>query len=123
MSLLLVTPEFPPTSGGIGTNAFDLATHWGQSEEVVVVAPALAERRDFTPPSMRLEEVPWLGRGRLQRALGIRSAVGRLVSETRFDVIYSTHWRACGAPIRAALLGRRDKPPLVQAVHGSELLY
>jgi phosphatidylinositol alpha-1,6-mannosyltransferase len=45
-----------------------------------------------------------------------------LVSETRFDIIYSTHWRACGAPIRAALLGRRDMPPLVQAVHGSELL-
>src|SRR3982074_1637765 len=104
MALLVVTPEFPPTSGGIGTNALDLARHWSRSEEVVVVAPALGERRDPTPKDLRVEEVRWLGRGRLQRALGIRSAVNRLLSDTRFDVLYSTHWRACGAPIRAALI-------------------
>jgi phosphatidylinositol alpha-1,6-mannosyltransferase len=52
----------------------------------------------------------------------IRNAVRRLVSGTKFDVIYSTQWRACGAPSRAALLGGSDTPPLVQGVHGSELL-
>jgi phosphatidyl-myo-inositol dimannoside synthase len=122
MSILVVTPEFPPTTGGIGTNAFDLATQWSRSEPVVVVAPRLGDRRDFTPSDLRMEEVPWHELGRLQRVLGIQRTVRRLISESRFDVIYSTHWRACGAATRAALLGMRDRPPLVQAVHGSELL-
>ncbi len=121
MSVLIVTPEFPPSSGGIGNNAFDLARHWSRQEVVVVVTRALQERRDFAALGLRVEEAP--SHGRVRSALAMRAAIRRVLSEKNFDVIYSTHWRACGAPTRAALLGMRDGPLFVQAVHGSELLY
>ena len=121
MSILIVTPEFPPTSGGIGTNAFDLARHWSKKEHVVVVTPAVQERTDLTAFNLTVVQVA--ARGRLRRMAAIRAAVSRLVSEARFDAIYSTHWRACGVPVRAALVGMPRRPPVVQAVHGSEILY
>ena len=121
MSILIVTPEFPPTSGGIGINTFDLARHWSTKEPVVVVTPAVQDRADPIVPNVKVVQVPRYGR--VRRAIAVRAAVVRLLSETRFDAIYCTHWRASGVPVRAALFGTSQRPPLIQAVHGSELLY
>ena len=88
---------------------------------MVVVTPATDQRTDLSASGLTVVQVR--SQGRLARVVAIRGAVSRLVSEMRFDAIYNTHWRACGVPVRAALFGMSRRPPVIQAVHGSELLY
>jgi phosphatidyl-myo-inositol dimannoside synthase len=120
MHVLIVTPEFPPQTGGIGTHCFEMATHWATRADVTVLAPSGDRRHSRTPP-YRLLATP-AGGSRLGRLLGTRRQVGRVLRERRVDVVYVAHWRASGVAVRLADPLRRLVPRYVQAVHGSEVL-
>jgi phosphatidylinositol alpha-1,6-mannosyltransferase len=102
--VLLVTPEFPPQRGGIGTHCHEMASHWRGAAEVTVLAPAGD------------------GRSRLGRLLRLRARVRRVLRERRVDVVYVAHWRASGVAVRLADPRGRRVTRWVQAVHGSEVL-
>ena len=120
MHVLIVTPEFPPQTGGIGTHCFEMATHWSSRAEITVLAPTGDWRYSRNLP-YRLLATP-AGGSRLGRLLGTRREVGRVLRERKVDVVYVAHWRASGIAVRLADPLRRLVPRYVQAVHGSEVL-
>jgi len=120
MHVLIVTPEFPPQTGGIGTHCFEMATHWSSRAEITVLAPTGDWRHSRNLP-YRLLATP-AGGSRLGRLLGTRREVGRVLRERKVDVVYVAHWRASGIAVRLADPLRRLVPRYVQAVHGSEVL-
>jgi phosphatidyl-myo-inositol dimannoside synthase len=120
MHVLIVTPEFPPQTGGIGTHCFEMATHWSSRAEITVLAPTGEARHPRGLP-YRLLATP-AGGSRLGRLLGTRRQVGQVLRERKVDVVYVAHWRASGIAVRLADPLRRLVPRYVQAVHGSEVL-
>jgi phosphatidyl-myo-inositol dimannoside synthase len=120
MHVLIVTPEFPPQRGGIGTHCYEMATHWRSRAEVTVLAPESDGQHQPDLP-FRLLAGP-AGGGQVARALRTRGQVGRVLRECRVDVVYVAHWRASGIAVRLADPLRRLAPRYVQAVHGSEVL-
>ena len=121
MSILIVTPEFPPSHGGIGTHSYEMARCWGESEQVVVVTPKFGRGRSTIDFGFRVVEIAPAGRTR--RQVTFTRAIRKLVCEHPFDAIYVTHWRACGPAVRLAMSGLSDRPAVIQAIHGSEVMY
>lgn len=117
--ILLVTPEFPPQWGGIGTHCYEMARHWAEDADVTVLAPAAAGPRPAG--AFRLVELP-PARGRVGRLLTTARAAGRLLAGGRFDLAYVLHWRTSGVAYRLAAAARRRRPRYVQAVHDGEVL-
>lgn len=117
--VLIVTPEFPPQTGGIGTHCYEMANQWSRSADVTVVVPAVPEPRPATP--FRVVEVDRSGT-RLGRVVRTTLAVRRALRETRPTAVYSAHWRACGVPLLFAGLAWRRRIRMSQAFHGSEIL-
>ena len=37
MKILILTPEFPPQFGGIGTHCYEMAKHWSRDADVTVL--------------------------------------------------------------------------------------
>jgi phosphatidyl-myo-inositol dimannoside synthase len=120
MHVLIVTPEFPPQRGGIGTHCFEMATHWRSHADVTVLAPTCEERHRQDLP-FRLLTIP-AADGRFARMLRTRNQIRRVLQERAVDVVYVAHWRASGIAVRLADPLRRVVPRYVQAVHGSEVL-
>jgi phosphatidylinositol alpha-1,6-mannosyltransferase len=120
MHVLIVTPEFPPQTGGIGTHCFEMATHWSSRAEITVLAPGGHQRHPRNLP-YRVLATP-TGGSRVSRLLGTRRQVSRVLRERNVDVVYVAHWRASGIAVRLADPLRRLVPRYVQAVHGSEVL-
>jgi phosphatidylinositol alpha-1,6-mannosyltransferase len=117
--ILVVTPEFPPQWGGIGTHCYEMARHWARSADVTVLAPASGGPRP--DGGYRLVELPPT-RGKFARLLATARAAGRLLGAGGFDMAYVLHWRTSGVAYRLAAAGSRRRPPYVQAVHDGEVL-
>lgn len=122
MRILLVTPEFPPEPGGIGTHCFEMAKHWSLQVEVTVVAPRGPAPRSGAGFSFALTEVQRSGNAFI-RLWRVARAVRRILHESPADLIYCGHWRASGIAARLATTGLSRKPVYIQAIHGSEVLY
>lgn len=120
--ILIVTPEFPPQPGGIGTHCCEMAMHWGRVADVTVLCPAAAGARRDLGPTVRLVDLP-RSRGRSVRLLRAARTIRRLVAAGRFDLVYVAHWRTSGIAFRLATTGIRRRPRYAQAIHGGEVLY
>jgi phosphatidyl-myo-inositol dimannoside synthase len=120
--ILLVTHEFPPVAGGIGTHCFEMAKHWSSTAEVTVatIANGALPREEALP--FGLVEIACPPR-QTQRIFELARRFRRLLWGSRFDLVYSGHWRATGVSLRLAMASLRTKPNYAQAVHGSEVLY
>jgi glycogen synthase len=96
--IVLVTPEYPPVSGGggIGTNTAALArglTERGHAVQVIVpggASPAATEKGTIT---VRRLEHRWLPDPRAERLLD-DLRISRAVSRFRPDVVHATEWGA-----------------------------
>jgi phosphatidylinositol alpha-1,6-mannosyltransferase len=120
--ILLVTHEFPPVAGGVGTHCFEMAKHWSSDAELTVatVANEVPRRQeDFPFPLIEIDCPPRRGRRILKLARRFR----QLLTASSPDLVYSGHWRATGVALRLAMATLRRKPDYAQAIHGSEVLY
>jgi phosphatidyl-myo-inositol dimannoside synthase len=120
MHVAILTPEFPPQRGGIGTHCYEMARHWAARVEVTVLAPAASGLRPPDAATFRIVEVP--GGTLLARQRALAGQLRRLLRNHQIDVVYSAHWRSCGVALRLASLVSASRPRYVQAVHGSEVL-
>lgn len=122
MRILILTPEFPPQFGGIGTHCFEMAKHWSHDADVTVLAPAApsGERR----MGMGFEVIDLRPtRSRVARLVRTERAARQLMRRSRFDIVYVGHWRTCGVAFRLAAVRSADATRYVQAIHGGEVLY
>ncbi len=120
--VLIVTPEFPPRFGGIGTHCYEMARNWRDYVNVTVLATAAAEPRFTLSWPFRVIDVPPSG-SRFLRLWRLTVALRRLLSEGDIDVAYIAHWRTSGVPFRVATLLSLSRPRYIQAIHGAEVLY
>jgi phosphatidylinositol alpha-1,6-mannosyltransferase len=120
--VLLVTPEFPPQRGGIGTHCYEMARHWAEYADVTVLAPAAGRAGGTSDQPFALVELH-APRGRLLRGATTAWAIRRQLAAGRYDLAYLAHWRAGGVAYGVAAAGRRRRPRCMLAVHGGELLY
>ena len=120
--ILLVTPEFPPRRGGIGTHSYEMARHWSEHADVTVLAPAAGRASLPVDQPFRLVEVD-ASPSRLLRGARTAWAIHRQLAAGSYDVAYLAHWRAGGVAYHVATAGRRHRPRCVLAVHGGDLLY
>jgi phosphatidyl-myo-inositol dimannoside synthase len=120
--ILVVTHEFPPVTGGIGTHCYEMAKHWSAHADVTVATLADGEPRRGGHYPFRVVEISRRPR-QLERVWGLGHRVRELTIASRPDLIYSGHWRATGVGVRLGLVGLRTKPQYAQAIHGSEVLY
>lgn len=124
MRLFLLSIEFPPGPGGLGTLAYQIAWHLAKAGwEVVVSTPQdhvdslTIERfnmaQPFAIPRLRRLEPPvWEGIYRLGKAM-------RIVRRSRFDIILAVGKQAVWLGAMVSLL---TKIPLVAVGGGSEFL-
>jgi phosphatidyl-myo-inositol dimannoside synthase len=120
--ILVVTHEFPPVPGGIGTHCFEMAKHWCLDAEVTVatVASEVPRRKENFPfPLVEIACPP--GKGR--RIVNLARRFRQLLAASSPDLVYSGHWRATGVALRLAMATLRRKTAYAQAIHGSEVLY
>lgn len=121
MRVLIVTPEFPPQIGGIGTHCYEMARHWSLSAQVTVVAPAVPgqtrDRSRFDVVDVRPTA------SRVVRLWRTERAIRPLLGGRGVDVVYVAHWRACGVAFRLAAARSRGSARYIQAIHGGEVLY
>ncbi|HSR22932.1 MAG TPA: glycosyltransferase family 4 protein, partial [Candidatus Eisenbacteria bacterium] len=120
--VLIVTPEFPPQPGGIGTHCYEMAKHWSATCDVTVLAPAAGGAARGPDGSVTVVELP-AAPGRARRVWRTGRVLRRLLAAGDFDVAYVAHWRSSGVALRLASTGLRRRPRYVQAVHGGEVLY
>jgi phosphatidyl-myo-inositol dimannoside synthase len=121
MRVLIVTPEFPPQFGGIGTHCYEMAKHWSEQAEVTVLAPAVNGSRvrlEMPFEVVELQAAP----NRALRLWGTIRAIRRLLRANQFDAVYMGHWRTDGVAFRLATVIGTAAPRYVQAIHGSEVL-
>jgi phosphatidylinositol alpha-1,6-mannosyltransferase len=120
--ILLVTHEFPPVSGGIGTHCFEMAKHWSSVADVTAatIADDVPRRQEDLPFGLVQLSCP---RGQGRRVLALARQLRGLLTTVSPDLVYSGHWRATGLALRIAMAGLGRKPHYVQAIHGSEVLY
>jgi phosphatidylinositol alpha-1,6-mannosyltransferase len=121
MKILILTPEFPPQFGGIGTHCYEMAKHWSRDADVTVLAPA-AGGRTGADERFGVVEVRPTG-SRVARLWRTEREIRRLIAADRFDVVYVAHWRTCGVAFRLACARGVDTLRYVQAIHGGEVLY
>jgi phosphatidyl-myo-inositol dimannoside synthase len=119
--ILILTHNFPPQDGGISTHCYEMARHWARQEEVWVLAPHTSDEdaNDF-PFAGKLVRMP-PAHNKLSRLLVSVESTLRLARKIRPDLIYGTHWRNCGIPLRVT--GAATRVPFCLAVHGSEVFY
>jgi phosphatidylinositol alpha-1,6-mannosyltransferase len=119
--LLVLSSEFPPGPGGIGTHAHQVSRHLARlGWDVAVVAP-----QDYAAPSevaafnaaqpFRIASVAGSG-GRLTRSLRRVAATVSTLRESSPDVILATGT----ASVRVAACLRR-RPPVVAVAHGPDV--
>jgi phosphatidylinositol alpha-1,6-mannosyltransferase len=120
--ILVVTHEFPPVTGGIGTHCYEMAKHWSARADVTVATLADGAPRRAGDYPFRVVEIARRSR-QVERVWEIGRRIRELTLASRPDLIYSGHWRATGVGVRLGLAGIRTKPAYVQAIHGSEVLY
>jgi phosphatidylinositol alpha-1,6-mannosyltransferase len=121
--LLLLSSEFPPGPGGIGTHAYQLARHLTARGWAVTVVTA----QEYAPAAARaafnerqpFAVVPLPGRegGRATTIAARLRTIGRAMRAARPDLLLATGRRALWL---AAALGPLYRLPVVAVGHGSE---
>jgi len=121
--LLLLSSEFPPGPGGIGTHAYQLARHLTAGGWAVTVVTA----QEYAPPAARaafnerqpFAVLPLPGRegGPVATVATRLRAIGRAMRAARPDLLLATGRRALWL---AAALGPLARRPYVAVGHGSE---
>ncbi len=120
--ILMLTSEFLPFKGGIGTYARELAQAATQAgHEVIVVAPNYHADQavldgEFPFRVIRYEDGEPSMKGLLKRLVACRSAT----KSTKPDVIHAIDWPFF-IPVRLAAI--RSKARILLTIHGSEVIY
>jgi phosphatidylinositol alpha-1,6-mannosyltransferase len=122
MSVLIITPEFPPQFGGIGTHCYEMAKHWSTEVEVTVLAGSTTGPRPRATFPFCVIDVPY-SRSRAVRLWRTTASIRRVLSAKQFDAVYVAHWRTSGVPFRLATARSPLRARYIQAIHGGEILY
>lgn len=121
--LLLLSSEFPPGPGGIGTHAYQLARHLtarGWAVTVVTAqeyAPAAARAAFNGRQPFAVVPLPARAGGPATAAAARLRTIGRAIRAARPDLLLATGRRALWL---AAVLGPLYRLPVVAVGHGSE---
>ena len=122
--LLLLSSEFPPGPGGIGTHAYQLARHLTARGWVVTVvtaqdyAPAATRAAFNRQQSFAVVPLPERAGGRAVATAAARlQTIGRALRAARPDLLLATGRRSLWL---AAALGPLARRPYVAVGHGSE---
>jgi phosphatidyl-myo-inositol dimannoside synthase len=120
VKILMLTSEFAPATGGIGTYAREIASAATDlGADVTVIAPDYA--RDTTAPDRSLPFEVRRFRGGLHSMRDLPSKVllaRREVSAERYDIVHAADWPFF---IPAALSRRLTAARLLMTVHGTEI--
>lgn len=122
MKILLLTSEFLPFRGGIGTYARELAGAATKAgHQVVVAAPDYGADQSAADAVLPYRVVRFPGAVPSMRGLPRRIMVARrLAAAERFDVVHAADWPFF---IPARLLPRRTAPRRLLTLHGTEVIY
>ncbi|WP_343525287.1 glycosyltransferase family 4 protein [Sphingomonas sp.] len=126
--LLLLTSEFDPFRGGIGTYARELAAAAAaMGDEVVVYAPDYGADQTALDAGFPFEVIRYHGGPATLAGLpGRVRSVAALMARRRFDIVHAIDWPFF-LPLRMAVLRerlfRRTTPKILLTVHGSEIIY
>jgi phosphatidylinositol alpha-1,6-mannosyltransferase len=120
VNILLLTSEFAPAVGGIGTYAAEIAsaaTHLGA--RVTVVAPDYARQTATDDDCLPFEVVRFRGGLHSMRDLPSKIVLARsMVREDCYDVIHAADWPFF---IPVALSRWRTQARVLMTVHGTEI--
>jgi phosphatidylinositol alpha-1,6-mannosyltransferase len=121
VTVLLISSEFPPGPGGIGTHAFQLAlrgSRLGWAVTVVTPQDHAAPTDSIAFNSAQPFSVVGTGNGRARHTRALRRflAVARTVTKLRPDLVIATG--SASVRLAACVLGRRR--PWIAVGHGAE---
>jgi phosphatidyl-myo-inositol dimannoside synthase len=120
VNILLLTSEFAPANGGIGTYAREIASAATDlGAKVTVVAPDYALDNSGEDSSLRFEVQRFPGGLHSMRYLPAKARlVRRLLGTDRYDVVHAADWPFF---IPVALSRRMTQARLLMTVHGTEI--
>ena len=120
MNILLLTSEFAPANGGIGTYAREIASAATDlGAKVTVVAPDYALDNSGEDSCLRFEVQRFPGSLHSMRYLPAKARlVRRLLGTDRYDVVHAADWPFF---IPVALSRRLTQARLLMTVHGTEI--
>lgn len=121
MKIALLTSEFPPFNGGVGTYARELAASASAAgHEVTVLAPDYGADQGAGDAALPGRIVRFAGAAANAKGLPTRiRATRQLLRVGRFDLVHAVDWPFF---IPVALAPRRGARVLL-TVHGSEIIY
>lgn len=120
MNILILTSEFPPATGGIGTYAREIAVAATElGARVTVVAPDYFERSDDKDKSLPFQLHRFQGGLHSMRNLPAKILLARSrVRIEDYDVVHAADWPFF---IPLALSRHRTRARLLMTVHGTEI--
>lgn len=120
--LLILTSEFPPFKGGIGTYARELAqAAQDAGHDVTVVAPDFHQDCTDYDQQCSFEVIRYPDGAPNMRGLPKRIAMTfKVAAAGRYDIVHAADWPFF-IPLR--LLSQRRAPRRVLTLHGSEIRY
>ena len=120
MNILLLTSEFAPANGGIGTYAREIASAATDlGAEVTVIAPDYAQDNTRVDRSLPFEVRRFRGGLHSMRDLPSKILLARsLVRAERYDVVHAADWPFF---IPVALSRRLTQARILMTVHGTEI--
>ena len=120
MNILLLTSEFAPATGGIGTYAREIAAAASTlGADVTVIAPDYAQDTTALDHSLPFDIRRFHGGLHSMRALPSKIRLARrLVGTKRYDVVHAADWPFF---IPVALSRRRTQARILMTVHGTEI--
>lgn len=120
MNILMLTGEFPPANGGIGTYAREIAAAATQLGAVVtVVAPDYGEDNTAADRNLPYEVRRFQGALHSMRDLPSKIALARRsIASGRFDVVHAADWPFF---IPLALSRGLTEARVLMTVHGTEI--
>ena len=120
MNILLLTSEFAPAMGGIGTYACEIAAAASRlGAKVTVVAPDYARQTNDDDRSLPFEVVRFRGGLHSMRDMPAKIMLARRgVRSDRYDVVHAADWPFF---IPLALSRWRTPARVLMTVHGTEI--
>ena len=120
MNILLLTSEFAPANGGIGTYAREIASATtDHGAKVTMIAPDYAQDNAAADGALRFEVRRFPGGLHSMRDLPAKiRLVRRLLGTERYDVVHAADWPFF---IPVALSRRLTQARLLMTVHGTEI--
>jgi phosphatidylinositol alpha-1,6-mannosyltransferase len=120
VNILLLTSEFTPATGGIGTYAREIAAAASAlGADVTVIAPDYAQDTATLDQSLPFEVQRFPGGLHSMRDLPSKVRLARsLVGAKRYDVVHAADWPFF---IPVALSRRQTQARILMTVHGTEI--